>query len=213
MDRFKLSARMLLVAFALVAVASAPADARQMIINAQAGATWSNYAFDDDVDVKTESGRVGYAFGGNLRFGGRLYFSPGLYYQSTGFEATGSDTISFDTIEEAVGVNSIQIPVYVGYNLTGAADAASPGSLGVRVYAGPSLSWVTSVADNDFGLTKDDYASSIIGGVLGAGVDISTFTIDLSYEIGLTEVFADDFTGGTDVAKQNVLRGLVGLRF
>lgn len=54
---------------------------------------------------------------------------------------------------------------------------------------------------------------SIVGGVLGAGVDISTFTIDLNYEIGLSEVFSEDFTGGTDVAKQNVVRGLIGFRF
>lgn len=215
MDRFTVPARTLLLAFALIAGFALPAHARQMVINAQAGATWSNYAFDDNIDVNEESGRIGYALGGTLRFGGRLYFSPGLFYQSTGFEATGTDTISFDTINETVGVSSVQLPIYIGYNLTGAADAGSTSTLGVRVYAGPSISWVTSVADNDFGLTKDDYASTIVGGVLGAGVDLSTITFDLNYEIGLTEVFSDAYTAavGGDVAKQNVLRGLIGIRF
>lgn len=213
MDRVTVPARTLLLAFALIAGLAIPAHARQMVINAQAGATWSNYAFDDDAAPNEESGRVGYALGGLLRFGGRLYFAPGLFYQSTGFQATGSDTISLETIEETVGVSSVQVPVYIGYNLTGAADANSTSTLGVRIYAGPSISWVTSVADNDFGLTKDDYASTIVGGVLGAGVDISTFTIDLNYEIGLSEVFSEDFTDGTDVAKQNVVRGLIGFRF
>jgi len=218
MDRVTVPARTLLLALALIAGLALPAHARQMVINAQAGATWSNYAFDGDVqfsdiEVNEESGRVGYALGGTLRFGGRLYFAPGLFYQSTGFQAVGTDTISLETIDETVGVGSVQVPVYIGYNLTGAADAGSTSTLGVRVYAGPSISWVTSVADNDLGLTKDSYASTIVGGVLGAGVDISTFTIDLNYEIGLTEVFSDDYTQGQDVAKQNILRGLVGLRF
>jgi len=213
MDRIEFLTRMLLLAIAVVAVAAAPADARQMVINAQAGATWSNYAFDDNIDINEESGRVGYAVGGTLRFGGRLYFSPGLFYQSTGFEASGIDTISFDT--ETVGVSSVQLPIYVGYNLTGAADAGSTSTLGVRIYAGPSLSWVTSVAENDIDLTKDDYASTIVGGVLGAGVDLSTITFDVNYEIGLTEVFSDAYTAaaGGDVAKQNVVRGLIGLKF
>ena len=110
-------------------------------------------------------------------------------------------------------MSSVQVPVYIGYNLTGGRGRDSTGTLGVRIYAGPSISWVTSVADNDFGSPRTTTRARSCGGVLGAGVDISTFTFDLNYEIGLTEVFSDDFTGGADVAKQNVLRGLIGIRF
>ena len=205
MNRLSRCLRVLLPVLACGAVLAAPAAAAgPMVINPQAGVTWSNYAFDDDVAINDESGRVGYALGGNVRFGQKMYFAPGLFYQQTGFEATATDTVSATDITEAVGVNALHIPLYLGYNL-GAT------SVGFRVYAGPSLTIVTGVADNEFGLEKDDFESSIWGGVLGAGLDLTTVTFDLNYEIGLSEVFADAPGGGG--AKQNVLRGLVGLKF
>ena len=93
--------------------------------------------------------------------------------------------------------------MHVGINLS-----PDPGAAGLRLYAGPTVTIVTSVADNDFGIVKDDYESTIWGGVLGAGVDVSTLTIDVNYEVGLSKVFKAD-----DDAKQSVLRGLVGFKF
>lgn len=201
-NRFSLSIASLFTV-ALVGGFAVPAVAGSKVINPQAGVTWSNYAFDDDVDINKDSGRVGYALGGNVRFGEKMYFAPGLFYQQTGFEATATDTVSASDVTEAVGINSLHIPLYLGYNL-------SATGVGFRVYAGPTVTLVTGVADNDFGLVKDDLESTIWGGVLGGGFDLTSITFDLNYEIGLSEVFTDTAPAG---AKQNVLRALVGLKF
>ncbi len=200
----KSSSVSLLAALTMLATSSlltGPASAvGNMVINPQAGVTWSNYSFDDDESIEDEA-RVGYALGGSLRFGPKLYVSPGIYYQSTGFEATATEDLTLETVTDAVGVNAIHIPVYLGFAMTGG---------GVRFYGGPAVTVVTSVSDNALGIEKDDFESSIFGGVLGAGMDLTRITLDLNYEIGMSEVFKDTGDSG---AKQNVLRGLVGLKF
>ena len=204
-------ASILAVAVLATAAFAAPAAAKSMVINPQAGVTWSDYSFDDDISLSDESGRVGYALGGNVRFGTRLYFSPGLYYQQTGFEATAVDSITAEDFTADVGVNSVYLPLLFGYFLSPSSTATNPASTGLRLYAGPAITFVTSVGDNDFGIEKDDYSSTIVGGVLGAGFDLSVVTFDLSYEIGLSDAFDDDNDDVT--TKQNVLRGLIGMKF
>jgi hypothetical protein len=44
--------------------------------------------------------------------------------------------------------------------------------------------------------------------VIGAGFDLTRITLDLNYEIGGSEVFKEG-----DSVRENVLRGLVGLKF
>ena len=112
---------------------------------------------------------------------------------------------------DAVGVNAFYIPVTGGYFLSPSASATNMASTGLRFYAGPAFTIVTSVADNDFGLEKEDYNSTAIGGVIGAGFDLTSLTIDVNYEIGLTDVFDDENDDVT--TKQNVLRGMLGLKF
>ncbi len=205
MNGFCRPARVLLIALAAVAAFTAPASAKA-VLNPQAGMTWTNYSFDDNEAINEDAARVGYALGGTIRFGSALYFAPGLYYQQTGFEATATDDLTLDTITESVGVNALHIPIYVGL-IVGGTSASSPG---LRVYAGPTATIVTSVSDNDFDLEKDDYESTIWGGTIGAGFDLTAITFDLNYEIGLSDVFANDPVTN---AKQNVLRGLVGIKF
>jgi hypothetical protein len=205
MNGFHRPARTLLIALAAVAAFTVPASAKA-VINPQAGMTWTNYSFDDNEAINEDKARVGYALGGTVRFGGALYLAPGVYYQQTGFEATATNDVTLDTITESVGVSAFHIPVYVGL-IVGGTSASSPG---LRVYAGPTATLVTSVADNDFGLVTDDYESTIWGGTIGAGFDLTAITFDLNYEIGLTDVFSDPDAVG---AKQNVLRGLVGIKF
>jgi hypothetical protein len=98
--------------------------------------------------------------------------------------------------------------VHFGYNLS-SGDAMSMGSLGFRVYGGPSATMIMDVDDNAFLIEKDDYKDTIWGAQVGAGLDLSSVTIDASYEWGLSNVFKND----TDDKKQNVARGMVGLKF
>lgn len=195
---------LLLPAFGLLFLAGS-AGAKSFVINPQLGVVGTDLTGDvEDLDDKAN---LGYGFGGQLRFGGRAYLAPGIYWQHTSLEATTIDDATLESVTDDLEVNSIHIPVHVGYNLS-AGDAMSMGSLGFRVYGGPTLTMVMDVDDNAFGVEKDDYEDSIFGAQVGAGFDLSTLTVDASYEWGLSNVFK-----AGEERKQNAVRGMVGLKF
>ena len=191
---------------ALGLLVAAPVGAKSFVINPQAGVVGQDLTGDtSDLD---DSAKMGYAVGGNLRFGGRGYLSPGLFWEHTALEATAVDDATLEEVTDNLEVTSIRVPLHFGYNLS-AGDAMSMGSMGFRVYGGPSATMIMDVDDNAFGITKDDYKSSIFGAQVGAGVDLSSITIDASYEWGISNVFKDD----AEDHKHNVARGMVGLKF
>ena len=197
--------KFLFVLPALGLLLAVPAGAKSFVINPQAGVVGTDLTGDvEDLDDKAN---LGYGLGGNLRFGGRAYFAPGIYWQHTSLEATAIDDATLESVTDDLEVSSIHIPVHVGYNLS-TGDAMSMGSLGFRVYAGPTLTVVTDVDDNAFLITKDDYEDSIFGAQVGAGLDLSTLTLDASYEFGLSNVFK-----AGEERKQNAMRALLGLKF
>lgn len=189
------------VSLGLVTLAgSAPAGG--IVVNPQAGVT-ATHLTSDPAGI-TDQARVGYAFGGNLRFGGSIYLSPGAYVQRTSLRITTRDTLTATTVRDVVGVNSIYVPLKVGFNLS--TNAASPGSVGLRVFGGPALTIISSVKANDLGITKEDYEGTHLGFEAGAGLDLTVLTIDVSYEKGLGKTFKNSD------AKQDVLRALIGIK-
>lgn len=184
-----------LAAFALPHAADAGT-----VINLQAGVTGANSS-SDATDI-TDSARLGYAFGGNLRMGGMGYFAPGAYYQRTSLKHTDRSGVSLPPLTDDLSVNSLYLPLKFGLSL------ASPGvrSFGLRAYAGPAATIITDVKPNTFGITKDDYNKTTWGAEVGAGLDFSTLTFDASYEKGLSNEFK---TGDT---KRNVIRGVFGVK-
>src|SRR5262249_31588463 len=143
-------------------------------------------------------------FGGNLRLGKMAYIAPGAYYQRTAIRHTDRTDVTVPAITDDVKVRSVQIPVLFGVGLM--TPTAGARSFGVRVFAGPSATIITGVDTNTFGLTKDDYRQTTWGGQFGAGVDISTLTVDASYEKG----FNNELHGSS--GKRNVLRAQVGVK-
>ena len=198
--------KFLLVLPALALLVAAPAGAKSFVINPQAGVVGQDLT--GDVADLDDTAKLGYAVGGNLRFGGRGYLAPGIYWEHTSLEATTVDDATLEEVTDNLEVTSIRVPVHFGYNLS-SGDAMSMASVGFRVYGGPTATMVMDVDDNAFGITKDDYKSSILGAQVGAGVDLSTVTIDASYEWGISNVFKDD----AEDHKHNVARGMVGLKF
>ncbi|MEO6461686.1 MAG: hypothetical protein ABIP29_01275 [Candidatus Eisenbacteria bacterium] len=198
--------KFLLTLPAIGLLVAAPVGAKSFVINPQAGVVGQDLTGDTaDLD---DSAKMGYAVGGNLRFGGRSYLSPGIFWEHTALEATAVDGATLDVVTDNLEVTSIRVPLHFGYNLS-AGDAMSMGSIGFRVYGGPSATMIMDVDPNAFGITKDDYKSSILGAQVGAGLDLSSITIDASYEWGISNVFKND----ADDHKQNVARGMVGLKF
>jgi hypothetical protein len=195
-----------LLALAVVTLLSVVAPAaraeRKMQIIPQVGITAANLA--SEPESLSSSAKVGYMLGGNLRFGTRPFVQPGVFYQRTTIEAQGVNDLTAESFTDNLGVSSFWVPLQIGFNLINS-DA-----LDLHVNGGPTATIVTSVADNAFGLVKDDYESLIWGAVVGVGVDFTLVSLDASYEFGLSNVLKDD--GGADT-KQNVFRFSAGLRF
>ena len=104
--------------FALIGLATlaGASSAKGLVLNPQAGLT-ATHLSSDPAGI-TDQARVGYGFGGNVRLGGSVYVSPGAYVQRTSLQITARDTLTATTVKDVVGVNSIYVPLKVGFNLS-----------------------------------------------------------------------------------------------
>jgi len=176
----------------------------QFTINPQAGLTAS--MLTTDPEGTETSGRIGYTFGASARMGDKIYFNPGIFWVRSSNELTTRTQLedegtSFGEIRDNASINMIHIPMQVGLKVINTDPFA------LRLAAGPSLSWVTNVQDNDLGLTQDSYNERIWGAKVGAGIDILFLTVDLNYELGITELYQNSD------AKNNILSLTAGIKF
>ena len=195
--------RSLMLTVIMVGSTCGLAAAKDFVFNPQAGLTASHRS-NDPADITT-SARVGYTLGANLRFGsGKVYLAPGAYLQRANIQTTQKDTLTTDTLEDIVGVQSVHVPLLVGLNMS---DNPTGAGLGFRLFGGPTLTVVTGVQDNDFGVEKDDFKSTHAGIMGGAGFDLSRLTVDVSYESSLGDVMEN-----SDASQQS-LRAVFGIKF
>ena len=194
--------RSLMLAALFVGASSGLAAAKDFVVNPQAGLTASHRS-DDPSDLST-SARVGYLFGGNLRFGGgKAYLAPGFYFQRANLQLTQKDTLTAGNLQDVVGVQSLHIPLVVGLNMS---DNPTGSGVGFRLFAGPTANVITKVQPNDFGIAKGDFKSTNWGILGGAGLDISRVTVDVSYEASLSKVMENSD------ARQQSLRAAFGFK-
>ncbi|RLD57664.1 MAG: hypothetical protein DRJ05_09325 [Bacteroidetes bacterium] len=156
-----------------------------------------------------QSARVGYQLGGSIQFGKKLYFEPGIFWTKMGSEMVHADQ---SDIKFTTDINGIRIPVFVGYQIIGGDDE---NIFGLRIFGGPSMSWITSIEGNDTKLEKDDFNSLLWGVDVGAGIDVWLLFLDIGYEIGLNPVFKDDpdFPDESNDGKNNAFWFNLGMRF
>ena len=83
-----------------------------------------------------------------------------------------------------MGVSSIMIPLQVGVDLDLTVLAAE---LGV----GPTVTFTTSVGDNDFEIVKDELNGTRFGGLLSAKLKVAFLTGWLGYQFDVTDAFED----------------------
>jgi hypothetical protein len=190
----QIALRSLAAIFLVSIVLAGAASAGSLHINPQLAITGTNQQ-TDQIQVSDKS-KVGWMLGANMRFGGMPYFSPGLYFQKTSLEISGLDSLGVSDITDVIGATSIYLPLKVGVSV-----------IGIRVFAGPSLTIMTGVDDNAFGITKDDYKDTHTGLEAGLGFNISIISIDASYEKGLSAVYTKTDT------KQDVVRLYGGVQF
>ena len=156
----------------------------------------------DEPDNFSQSARVGYQLGGTVEIGKKLYFEPGIFWTKMGSELVHDTTSNLDYKTD---IKVMHIPAFVGYQIIG---GDKENIFGLRVFGGPTLSWVTSIKADDTKLEKDDFNSLIWGIDAGAGIDLWILFLDMGYEWGLSEVFKDD----PNNAKNNAFWANIGVR-
>ncbi len=175
----------------------------QVKVNPKVGVNMS--AVDADIrDINAEA-RAGWNAGVDLRMGkGWLFLNPGVHYYSFTArllkELNGPNEVA---LKDETTIQSVKLPVNLGINLT------KPGGLlNIHAKGGVSPTYVMSVREREsFAFDKNALNSWTFGANVGAGIDILFLTVDLNYEIGLTDFFRDA-TG-----RNNVLTLSAGIKF
>ena len=143
----------------------------------------------------------GVNFGVFARIGGsKVYLQPELLYSSKSTTYTYSvqnPSGVISTFTDDVKLKTFQIPILLGVKLLDLKIAS------LRAFTGPAASFVTNKGIANLGAQiKDNFTSNSMAWdwQIGAGVDVLMFTLDMRYELGISElktVTADDFKGRT----------------
>lgn len=124
-------------------------------------------------------------FGAFARLGTKTYLQPELLYMTKGTKLGYSLQ---DGVKQDVKLNTIDIPVLVGFKLIDLKLA------NIRAMGGPVGSFVINkdvdnVADLDDELKGNDIKDANWGFQAGVGADVLSFTLDIRYEFGLSNMF------------------------
>ncbi|MCB9352043.1 MAG: PorT family protein [Lewinellaceae bacterium] len=180
---------------------SAAFSQAQFNIKAGANITQANEKYNDgEID-----GKVGYQIGFEARFGDRFYVSPGLYYykHQSRINFIEDGNLGVNLPDYTVNFEGFRIPLFVG------GDLIKGENWGLRLYTGPNASFVLNTNDGLPGYEDDAFREVLWGFNGGLGVDLGIFTIDLSQEWRLNNVF----DGDTPEFKNNITYLSVGLLF
>jgi hypothetical protein len=147
-------------------------------------------------EIKEEM-KTGFQFGAFARIGKKLYIQPEVMFSTGGgkIKTEGTD------LKTTVKLNSVQIPVLVGFKLLNLKV------VNFRIMGGPAVSIVTNKEiefDDDLldPITTDNIKDGIWTFQLGAGVDVLMFALDVRYEWGLNNIY-DPPSGADDYDMKN----------
>lgn len=165
----------------------------QTVINPKIGVNTSRLSTDPKGgEVKA---RVGYQIGLDARIGDRVYFQPGLFWfkQSSRLRtAEQIDDNSLQEIEDDLNRQGLQLLTLVGFNIVDGEGFK------FRINAGPAISIITTVDENDFDLRRDDFKGTNLTGNVGLGLDIFFLTLDYNYEFGFSDIFDNNTFSDTN---------------
>lgn len=139
--------------------------------------------------------KSGFQAGVYTRIGKKFHLQPEIYFAGKSGELTYN--IQADgpalTIKETVTLSTVDIPVLLGLTIL------DPPAVKIRLQAGPVASFVVN---KDFDITldgvseepgdeyKEAWSNMNWAMQFGAGVDVLFMTIDLRYELGLSNLYA-----------------------
>lgn len=131
--------------------------------------------------------RVGSQFGAFVTTGNKLFFQTGLQYTAVGTELVYKEEGQFFGESTEAVFKGLRVPLYLGWR-----PNHKEKMVNLRLFAGPSVSWVFSDdSSNESIWSKGRYSDSIWGANVGAGFDLWLFFLDLNFEFGLSEAFED----------------------
>jgi len=149
----------------------------------------------------TEKSIIGYQGGAFVRLSfGSLYVQPELLFAHKGGKLEADDNPHSLTdsagIMNLIKINSIDIPLLVGYKIIDVTD-----DFNLRVMAGPVISinankeviievdgTEITVDENDPYITADDIKGGNWSLLIGGGIDFRRFTVDVRYNIGMANI-------------------------
>ena len=147
--------------------------------------------------------RAGYQVGIYGRSAGTIFGQLGVEYRTSTSNlvrnGSGQSTQPVGEIRGQIDQQFVAIPAYVGVRIGSA--------LGLRLQAGAELSALIRHPNNTFGINDDDIRRTILGGLLGAGINLGPLTLDAVYNYGLQNVFE-----GADT-KRRLIAVNLGFRF
>jgi len=159
----------------------------QVEIRPYLGANFSNVS--KSPDGTTTEGKLGGQIGASLMIGNRFHLNPGIAYFRRSTEFISANDLSTDQT-----VDGVIIPILVGYRFV---DPTTEPFLNFRVFAGPSLMFLTTTEYDDDILNESvNWNDNQWGAQVGAGIDVSIFFLDVTYEFGLTNT--NDGINGED---------------
>lgn len=175
----------------------------QLEVRPTAGLIWASFEDVADLEFSTNTG---FSLGADLMIGSRVYVQPGLHFEGKRL-----------TVDDASGtydlnMNRFNVPVILGYRLF----PMDNDLLNIRIYTGPSASFLLSVDDEEspFNIDRDDFSNATFDWNAGVGIDLSIFFINAGYRFGLSDLFDEFDIGGTNVSagSYNVFYANAGLR-
>lgn len=165
-----------------------------------------------------QAAQTGYQLGAFIRIGDKLHLQPEAYFaMKTGELST--ELVGYDpdnptesvNVKQGMTLNTIDIPVLVGYKII------DPPTLNVRLQAGPVLSMVldkkfdvtldgVEIPEEELKSLEDQYKDANWGMQFGAGVDFLFLTLDVRYELGLSDIYEKSADSNMDLGslKNNV---------
>jgi hypothetical protein len=153
----------------------------QISLRPQVGINFSTLT--DEIADGDFEGNAGYQFGADLQLGGSFYIQPGLNFESARLSRRNGQGVG------DIRVSRVNIPVVAGFRLASTDD----NSIGLRAFAGPNFA-IHVNEDLDQSLTfinKDNIRDSQVSGIVGAGLDLSVFFVDVAYKFGISKFFED----------------------
>lgn len=163
---------------------------------------YSTSRLSTDIEDIKESIKHNFQAGAFLRFGKKLYFQPEIYYATSG----GSLEFKSSGLQETIKLQSIGVPVLIGYKLLNVKV------FNFRIFAGPVANFIVNKTTDIDGFFDEDNFKDISWGIdIGTGLDIFILTLDFRYEFGLNNIYIP--TTGEDNAKMNSNLFIISLGF